>query len=142
MRPPPANSLVNRLIALTVLLLVFAGSLGLGAVWFRQEISQTANRSRSLEGKLADVERRLDEVNAQVAAAVNPDALLRQNEGMRLGLAAPREIQVWRIAGSAELHLAAKRNLEAFRDESFSVAAASASTRHDLSFRVVTASLR
>ena len=135
MRPPPANSLVNRLIALTLLLLVFAGTLGLGAVWFRHEISQAANRSRALEGKLADVERRLDEVNAQVAAAVNPGALLRQNETMRLGLAAPREIQVVRVAGSAELRLAAKRNTEAFR-----VAAASA--RNDLSFRVVTASLR
>ncbi len=137
MRPPPAHSLVNRLIAQTLLLLVFAGTLGLGAVWFRQEISQTANRNRALEGKLADVERRLDEVNAQVAAARNPDALLRQNEVMRLGLAAPREIQVVRVAGSPELRLAAKRNLEAF-----SVAATSATARNDLAFRVVTASLR
>lgn len=137
MRPPPAHSLVNRLIALTLLLLMFAGSLGLGAVWFRQEISQTANRSRSLEHKLADVERRLDEVNAQVAAAVNPDALLRQNEVMRLGLAGPREIQVVRVSGSAELRLASKRNLEAF-----SVAAASASAGKDFSFRFANASLR
>jgi hypothetical protein len=137
MRPPPAHSLVNRLIALTLLLLVFAGSLGLGAVWFRQEISQTANRSRSLEGRIADAERRLDEVNASVAAAVNPDTLLRQNEVMRLGLAAPREIQVVRVAGSAELRLASKRSRDAF-----TVAATSESARNDLSFRVVTASLR
>lgn len=137
MRPPPTHSLVNRLIALTLLLLVFAGSLGLGAVWFRQEISATANRSRTLEGRLADVERRLDEVNAQVAAAVNPDALLRQNEVMRLGLAAPREIQVVRVAGSPELRLAAKRTAEAF-----TVAATSAPARQDLSFRVVTVALR
>ena len=137
MRPPPAHSLVNRLIALTVLLFIFAGSLGLGAVWFRQEISQAANRSRALEGKLADVERRLDEVNAQVAAAVNPEALLRQNEAMRLGLVAPREIQVVRVAESPELRLASKRSREAF-----SVAATSATARNDLSFRVVTASLR
>jgi len=137
MRPPPAHAFVNRLVALTVLLFMFAGSLGLGAVWFRQEISQTANRSRAIEGRIADVERRLDEVNAEVAAAVNPDALLRQNEAMRLGLAAPREIQVVRVAGSPELRLAAKRNSEVFR-----VVAASASARNDLSFRVVTASLR
>ena len=137
MRPPPAHSLINRLIALTLLLLVFAGSLGLGAVWFRQQISRTANRSRALECKLADVERRLDEVNAQVAAAVNPDTLLRQNEAMRLGLAAPREIQVVRVNGSAELRLASKRNREAF-----TLAANAESARNDLSFRVVTASLR
>ena len=136
MRPPPAHALVNRLVALTVVLFVFAGSLGLGAVWFRQEISSTANRNRALEGRIADVERRLDEVSAQVAAAVNPDALLRQNEAMRLGLAAPREPQVVRVAGSPELRLAAKRSAEAFR-----VTAASAA-RTDLSFRVVTASLR
>jgi hypothetical protein len=137
MRPPPAHAHVNRLIALTLLLLVFAGSLGLGAVWFRQEISQVANRNRALDGRLADIGRRLDEVNAQVAAAVNPDALLRQNGTMRLGLSAPRELQVVRVAGSAELRLASKRNLEAF-----SLTAASASARDDLSFRVVTASLR
>lgn len=132
MRPPPAHSLVNRLIALTVLLLVFAGSLGLGAVWFRQEISQTANRSRALEGRLADIERRLDAVNEQVAEAVTPRVLCAQNEAMRLGLAVPREIQVVRVGGSPELRLAAKRNQEAFR----------ATVRNDLPFRIVTASLR
>ena len=56
MKPPPAHALVNRLIALTLLLLVFSGSLGLGAVWARQEISQVANRSRSLEVRIADVD--------------------------------------------------------------------------------------
>jgi hypothetical protein len=83
--------MVNRVIFLTLMLLVFTGTLGLGAVWMRQEISQTANRSRALEDRITDVARRLDEVNADVAAAVNPDALLRQNEAMRLALATPRQ---------------------------------------------------
>lgn len=135
MKPPPANALVNRLIALTLLLLVFSGSLGLGAVWARQEISQTANRSRSLEIKIADVERRLDEANAEVAAAVNPAVLLRQNQVMRLALELPREIQVRRVDESPELRLASKRNREVFRF-------ASASGDNPLSFRVVTATLR
>ena len=150
MRPPPAHSLVNRLIALTLLLLVFAGSLGLGAVWFRQEISQTANRSRALEGRIADVERRLDEVNASVAAAVNPDTLLRQNEAMRLGLVAPREIQVVRIAESAELALIAKHNREVFTVPTLGTtpllgaapAPAPATEAHDQPFHLVIASLR
>src|SRR3954468_9017378 len=116
MKPPPAHAYVNRLIALTLLLLVFSGSLALGAVWVRQEMSQTANRSRALVAKISDVERRLDEVNAEIAAAVNPDTLLKQNQAMRLGLVSPREIQVVRIAGSPELRLAAKRNREIFND--------------------------
>jgi hypothetical protein len=134
MKPPPANAVVNRLIALTLLLLVFSGSLGLGAVWVRQEISQTANRSRGLVTRINDVERRLDEVNAEIAAAVNPDTLLRQNEAMRLGLAMPREVQVVRVDGSPELRLAAKRNREIF-----SLAAAGDAAP---AFRVITASLR
>ncbi len=136
MKPPPARAHVNRLIALTLLLLVFSGSLGLGAVWVRQEISQTANRSRALVAKVADVERRLDEVNAEIAAAVNPDALLKQNQAMRLGLASPREIQVVRIAESPELRLAAKRNREIFN-----LASAEAGDNAP-AFRFVTASLR
>ncbi len=114
MKPPPAHALVSRIILLTLCALMLGGSLGLGAVWMRQEISQTANQSRALQVKLADVERRLDEVNAQVAAAVNPHALLRQNETLRLALAAPREPQVVRVGVSPELRLAAKRNREVF----------------------------
>ena len=134
MKPPPATAHVNRLIALSQLLLIFSGTLGLGAVWVRQEISQTANRSRALVARVADVERRLDEVNASIAAAVNPDALLKQNEAMRLGLASPREIQVVRVEGSPELRLAAKRNREIFN------LAAAGDTAP--AFRIVTASLR
>jgi hypothetical protein len=138
MKPPPASNLVNRVILLTLMLLVFTGTLGLGAVWMRQEISQTANRSRALEDQFTDVARRLDEVNADVAAAVNPDALLRQNEAMRLGLAAPRELQVVRVSGSPELKLAARRNREIFRVETVSFAAFKLQPEP----RVVTASLQ
>ncbi|HWA27654.1 MAG TPA: hypothetical protein VG734_18505 [Lacunisphaera sp.] len=114
MKPPPAPGLVNRVIVLTLLLLTFTGSLGLGAVWMRQEISRTANASRALEDDLTAIGRRLDEVEAQVAAAVNPDALRRQNDVMRLGLVSPREIQVQRVATSPERMLAARRNHEIF----------------------------
>ncbi|HEX2860799.1 MAG TPA: hypothetical protein VHN79_04135 [Lacunisphaera sp.] len=140
MKPPPAPQIVNRVIFLTLMLLVFTGTLGLGAVWMRQEISQTANRSRTLEDRLTDVARRLDEVNADVAAAVNPDALLRQNEAMRLALGSPREIQVQRVAESAELRLAARRNREIFRVEMASFAATA--SRQAPVFRVVTASVQ
>jgi len=136
MKPPPANAFINRLIALTLLLLVFSGSLGLGAVWVRQEISSTANRSRALVTKLNDVERRLDEVNAEIATARSPGTLMQQNEAMRLGLATPKETQVVRVDGSPELRLAAKRNREIF-----GLASASAGDRAP-AFRVITASLR
>ena len=132
MRPPPPNALVNKLIALTLGLLIFAGTLGLGAVYVRQEIFATANRSRAVERQLADIARRLDEVNAQVATALNPGELLRRNDAMRLGLTAPRELQVVRVDESPELRLAAKRNREAFALGQESTSA--------LNFRIVQAS--
>ena len=138
MKPPPARTIVNRIIFLTLCCLMLTGTLGLGAVWVRQEISQVANHSRSLQVKLEDVERRLDEVNAQVAAAVNPDTLLNRNRSMNLALAAPREAQVVRVGESVELRLAAKRNREIF-----SVATASLElTGRSSAFQLVTASLR
>lgn len=135
MKPPPATAHVNRLIALSLALLLFSGSLGLGAVWVRQEISQTANRSRVLVVKLADVERRLDQINADIAAAASPGALLQQNEIMRLGLATPRESNVVRVEGSPELFLLTQRN----RDN-FSRAAAEAGGSNLPAFRIVVAS--
>lgn len=135
MKPPPPTAHVNRLIALSLALLIFSGTLGLGAVWVRQEISQTANRSRALVAKVADVERRLDEVNAEIAAAASPGALLQQNQVMRLGLASPREPQVVRVEGSPEIHLAQKRNREIFDR-----LAAEGSGDSAPSFRIITAS--
>jgi hypothetical protein len=138
MKPPPAHTIVNRIILLTLGCLMLTGSLGLGAVWMRQEISQTANQSRVLEDKIGDIERRLDEVHAQVAAAVNPDTLLNRNQAMHLALAAPREAQVVRVSEAVELRLAAKRNREIF-----SVATASLElTNRSSAFQLVTASLR
>jgi len=152
MNPAPTITVVNRLIAMTLLLLVFSGTLGLGAVWMRGEISRTANQSRALEGQITDVERRLDEVNAQVASAVNPDALLRQGQFMNLALASPRELQVVRVPESAELRLAAKRNRDIFSLSSASVefgsptatpnSMAPGATTRAPAFHVLTASLR
>lgn len=138
MKPPPTRTLVNRIILLTLCGLMLTGSLGLGAVWMRQEISQVANHSRVLENKIGDIERRLDEVNAQVAAAVNPDTLLRRNQAMRLTLAAPREAQVVRVGESVELRLAAKRNREVFNVASVSLDL----TGRAPAFQFLTASLR
>ncbi|AOS46418.1 hypothetical protein Verru16b_03524 [Lacunisphaera limnophila] len=138
MKPPPAHTIVNRLILLTLCGLMLTGSLGLGAVWMRQEISQVANHSRALQVKLEDVERRIDEVNAEVAAAVNPDTLLRRNQAMHLALAAPREAQVVRVGESAELRLAAKRNREVFNVAQVSLDL----TNRAPAFQFVTASLR
>jgi hypothetical protein len=142
MRPPPARAFVSQLITLTLLLLVFSGSLGLGAVWVRQEISGTANRSHAIENKIADVERRLDEVNAEVATALTTSTLRQQNQVMVLGLSSPKETQIVRLEGSPELRLASKRNLDIFNASGSRLGSENASGSNTYSFKVITASLR
>jgi len=149
MKPPPANALVNQMVAHTLGLLVFGGSLGLGAVWVRQEIFSTANRNHQLELKIADAQRRLDELDAGIAAALNPQTLALRNGTMGLGLIAPRELQVVRVGESPELRLAAKRNQEIFTVQTASLnpeapagPAEAGTAAAPLSFRVLAAAYR
>jgi hypothetical protein len=137
MKPPPPNALVNKIVALTLVLLLFSGTLGLSAVWMRQEIFATANRNRVVESQLADVGRKLDEVRAQVATAESVGSLLEQNGAMRLALAAPRELQVARIARDPLIELGRKRAAEAI----FANADAAANSGQ-FAFTVVPASYR
>lgn len=136
MKPPPPNALVNKLVLLSLALLMFAGTLGLGAVWVRQEIFATANRIRLLEGETADVVRKLDEVGAQIATAESVAALLQSNDSLRLGLATAKEVQVVRVERDPVLELSRKRSAEAiFRS------AEAAQNANAFAFRVIPASL-
>lgn len=134
MKPPPPNALVNKSVALTLFLLLFAGTLGLGAVWVRQEIFATANRSRELQAQVADVERKLDEVRAQVATAESVGALLDRSQSLGLALATPRELQVVRVDQDPTIELTRKRNAEAI------LAAGLGRNSDAFAFRIVPAS--
>jgi len=104
------NAFINQLLVYTMVMLVFTGSIGFGTVWLRHEISLAANRNKNLQVRLADVQRQLDQLTAETAAAQNPDALIRLNSEMRLGLVPPRSEQSEHVAGDVELRLAARRN--------------------------------
>jgi hypothetical protein len=135
MKPPPPNALVNKLVLLTLALLMFAGTLGLGAVWVRQEIFATANRIRVLQGETADVVRKLDEVGAQIATAESVASLLQQNDTLRLGLASAQEVQVVRVERDPILELSRKRSAEAIFNS-----ANAAQNANAFAFRIVAAS--
>lgn len=137
MKPPPPNALVNKFVVLLLALLMFSGTLGLGAVWVRQEIFATANRNRVLQGQIADATRKLDEVRAQVATAESVSALLAGNDRLRLALVSPRELQVVRVNQDPTIELNRKRAAEAILGNG--EAAANANL---FAFRIVPASYR
>jgi hypothetical protein len=112
------TSLLNRLLVITVLFLVFAGSIGFATVWLRHQISVAANNSKMIELRLADLQRRVSEVNAQVAVAVSMENLLSKNNDLSLGLMRPLEDQVVRIHEDVEVRLAKKSNQRLFSSTS------------------------
>jgi len=114
MNTSTANAFINQLLVYTLVMLVFTGSIGFGTVWLRHEISLAANRNKLLQADLADVQRQIDQFTAEIAAAKNPDTLIRLNSEMRLGLVPPREEQSEHVAVDVEQRLAARRAQDLF----------------------------
>ena len=114
MNKSAANAFINQVLVYTLVMLVFTGSIGFGTVWLRHEISLAANRNMNLRTHLAEVQRHLDQLIAEIAAAQSPDALIRLDSSMRLGLDMPRQEQIQRVPGDVEQQLAARRNPDLF----------------------------
>lgn len=117
MKTSDTHAFVNQLLVCTLAMILFSGSIGLGAVWLRHQISTTAQSTRQLENALAEVERRIAETSALIAAEQSPEALVDKNLAMGIGLVPRRDAQVFWITESPEERLAARRNLEIFAEE-------------------------
>lgn len=109
---------MNQLLVYTLVMICFTGSIGLGTVWLRNQMAQTANSIKSYEYRTAEVERRLAETAAMIGAEQSTETLLRRNDEWRLGLASPDyRTQIVRVTENPEERLAARRNREIFTPE-------------------------
>ena len=108
------HAFVNQLLVYTLVMICFSGSVGLGTVWLRHQISLTANRSKMIEARIAEVERNWAEKKAAVGTAQGPDMLKQRNAEWHLGLVAPKEPQVNRVSQDPGLLLAGKNNRDTF----------------------------
>lgn len=105
-RPAPV---VNGLFVFTLVLLAYMGAIGFGMVWFRHQISVTANSNRDLEKQVREVQREVNEVAAEIAFELNPEQLIQKNAMFGLNLVRPHERQVFRVTDDVERRLAGKR---------------------------------
>lgn len=117
MNKSATSAFINQLLVFTLAMLVFTGSIGCGTVWLRHEISLAANRNKNLQAHLDEVQRHLDQLTAEIAAVQTPDALIRLDSSLRLGLDTPRQEQIEYVADNTEQRLAAKRNARVFMAE-------------------------
>ena len=119
MNKTPTHAFVNQLLVYTLVMICFSGSVGLGTVWLRHQISLTANRSKVIVARIAEVERRCAEAKSAVETAQGPDMLKQRNAEWRLGLMPPKEPQVNRVSQDPGLLLAAKNNRDFSTDTEF-----------------------
>ena len=120
MNKTDTNAFVNQLLVYTLVMICFSGSIGLGTVWLRHQISVTANNTKQLEQRIVETERHMAELNTQITEEQTIAVLNRRNTEWSLGLVQPREPQVVRVAESAERRLASRNNAEVFSNEGIS----------------------
>ncbi len=112
------HAFINQLLIYTLCMICFSGGIGLGTVWFRHQISDTANVVRRLEAQVVEAERRLADTHIQVAREETFENLARRNAEWKLGLVAPVEAQVRRVLGSPERRLTILRNRDLYSRDS------------------------
>lgn len=83
------QAFVNQFVIYTLVTICFSGSIGLGTVWMRHQISLTANANKELESRLAELKRHLAETNTAIEVQQSPAVLMQRNTAMNLGLVMP-----------------------------------------------------
>jgi hypothetical protein len=116
MKTSTAPGFVNQILVYTLVMIGFSGSMGLGVVWMRHQISMTANTTKQLSARIAEVERHLTEATTAAEMERDPNILLQRNSEWRLGLVRPSETQIVHVSEDPVQRLAAKRNSGLFTD--------------------------
>ena len=111
-----SQAFVNQFMVYALVAICGSATFGLGTVWMRHQISIAANTNKVLEASIADLERRVEETDAAIAAEQDPAVLNRRNAEWHLGLVPPSPAQVVHIAEDPVRHLAAKRDRGLYSD--------------------------
>ena len=86
-----------QVVSLLALIVMIAGVGGLGLIWLRQQITDTAARLQTVQRERVQVERRMEDLGARIAALQRPDTLRRHAAEMGLELARPQGTQIVRL---------------------------------------------
>lgn len=117
MKTAATHAFVNQFLVGLLVTIGFGGTVGVGTVWMRHQISVVADTNRSLEQQYREIERRYAEVSAEVESAMSPDVLRAQNSAMRLGLVELTQSQINPVPIDPIMRLAARANRRAFETD-------------------------
>ena len=112
-----SQAFVNQLLICLLVTMTCGGSIGLGTVWVRHQNSTTAKVNRALAARIAEVERRNDELTTLIQGEQRPELLRRRNLEMRLGLVPMNEVPVVHVADNVNDRLVARANRDLYRTD-------------------------
>ena len=81
-----SQAFVNQLLVCLLVTICFGGSIGVGTVWMRHQISVTAKANNVLLAKIQEAERAIADKTTLIETALRPYELRRLNIDQRLGL--------------------------------------------------------
>lgn len=112
-----SQAFVNQLLVCLLVTMTFGGTLGLGMVWVRHQISVTAKANRALLAAISEVNRRSDDIEAQIRSEQRPELLRQLNLEFRLGLAPMNEVPVVHITENVTQRMVERANRWAYPEE-------------------------
>lgn len=95
-----SQAFVNQLLVCLLVTIGFGGTIGLGTVWMRHQISVTANANRLLAAKIDEVERRIEEMTTRLETEKRPEVLRQLNSQFRVGLVRIDEVPVVNVTAN------------------------------------------
>jgi hypothetical protein len=113
-----AHAFVNPFLICLLVTIAFGGSVGVGLVWVRHQISVTANENRRLLTQIDEIDRKILETQSLVESAESPALMRKLNDEMHLGLVLmsdPR-VHVDHVTESPIDRLVVRANSEVFTD--------------------------
>ncbi|TVR51337.1 MAG: hypothetical protein EA425_07195 [Puniceicoccaceae bacterium] len=108
-RDRQTHRLLNRILGLSLLVLLLAGASGLGIVWLRQQIGVSAAETQQARASIEALAWKLRSVEAEIAACTKYEFLMAQNRAFQLGLVPPKEDQIVRVMPGLAERFADKR---------------------------------
>lgn len=109
-----SQAFVNQLLVCLLVTMTFGGSLGLGTVWMRHQISVTAKANRALLAEITEVNRRSDDIEAHIRSEQRPELLRQLNLEFRLGLAPMNEVPVVHVTENVTQRMVERANRWSF----------------------------
>ena len=116
MKPTGSRAFVNQLMVCLIVTFSLGGTIGLGTVLLRHQISLAVKRNHQLAADLALVERRIFEISTLIESGQVPATLRKLNTDLALGLAQLSETQLVRVGIDPGLRLATRQSRELFND--------------------------